>query len=375
VSVLGRIAVTGTPLALSLLIGCSQAPLDEEPEAHTKTQPVYGGIVSTEENDAVVHLTSGPDHARYCSGTVVAPRLVITARHCVAPYVEGSYRCDADGDFSSSLPRSPATAGAVGLAYDPELVEIRMGQFPFDKEPAFGEKIYTIPTDTICRNDIAIVRVDRDLPIAPRAMRLKDPTLPGELVTVVGYGKTFTDVPGRHERHDVEIQAVGKSTIYPEGKGAFDRTLRLGQAACPGDSGGPTLADSGAILGVFSIIENECNSDTARNYYTQLAPYRNFIEDAFEDSGFEVLYEPTPSNGAGGAAGASGDSGGGGGTDASGGSAGAGGTSSTIEGRRKKKDGCSVGAVGDAGALGGLAPLVLGLVALRRRSHAKPGPR
>lgn len=361
-------------LPLSLSAGCgADSELREETEPGVKTQPVYGGITSSEDTDAVVQLITGPDHNRICSGTVVAPRMVITARHCIAPYVDGSYQCNAEGGYNETFPRSPPDAGSVGQAYAPELVEVRIGQHPGDEEPALGEKIYIVPTNTICKNDIAIVRVDRDLPVTPRPMRLKEPTFPGELVTVVGYGLTFTPVPGRHERHDVEIQAVGKSTLYPVGKGAYDRTFRLGQAACPGDSGGPTLSDRGAVLGVFSIIVNDCNSPAALNFYTQLAPFRDFIEDAFEDSGYEVIHEPGSGDGSGGSAGADSDGSGGsssGGSDASGGSAGKGTTSGVIPGRRRKKDdGCSVARVGETGSDEPWAPLLLGLglLAFRRR--------
>lgn len=373
---------TGTCMALGLLLGCAQAPPPhDEPAARVKTQRIYGGEVSTEETDAVVHLEAGPDRDRYCSGTLVAPRLVLTARHCIAPYVEGDYQCSVDGDFSSALPRNPRDAGAVGLAYAPELVNVRYGQFPWDKEPVRAEKIYTVQTDTICRNDIAMVRLEQELPVPLRPMRLTEPTFPGEFVTVVGYGNTFTDVPGRHERHDVEILAVGESPIYPQGRDAYDRTIRLGQAACPGDSGGPILAETGAVLGVFSIIVNECNTAAAQNYYTQLAPYRTFIEAAFEDSGFEPLYESdstsSDSTGSGGSAGEASDSGGSsaGGSMAAGGS---GGEATTgvyvIPGRRKKDDGCSVGIAGDESPEGRWAPLLLGLglLAFWRRSPAKP---
>ncbi|HEY6724284.1 MAG TPA: trypsin-like serine protease [Polyangiaceae bacterium] len=379
-SALGKLALhSGSCFTLPLLAGCAVAPAasdDGEGQARVKAQPVYGGIVSTEENDAVVQLLSGPDHNRICSGTVVAPRLVITARHCIAPYVEGSYQCSTDGSYSETWPRDPRDAGTVGQAYDPELVEIRIGQNPVGQDPALGEKIYTVQTNTICKNDIAIVRVDRDLPVAPRPMRLAEPTYPGEFVTVVGYGQTFTPTPGRHERHDVEIQAVGKSTLYPVGRGAYDRTFRLGQAACPGDSGGPTLSDKGAVLGVFSIIVNGCNTSGALNFYTQLAPYRDFIEGAFEDSGFEVIHEPGSStDGGAGAASDSNGSGGSssGGSDPSGGSAGEATTSSIISGRRKKKDGCSVAIAGDevSGGHWGALLLGLGLLAFQRRSPAK----
>lgn len=377
----GRLALpTSGCFALALLAGCAEAPassLDDASAHRVKTQPVYGGIVSTEENDAVVQLFTGPEENRLCSGTVVAPRLVITARHCIAPYVEGSYQCNAEGGYNETFPRDPPNAGTVAQPYAPEFVRVRIGQNPVGEEPTLGDKIYIVQTDTICKNDIAIVRVDRDLPVAPRAMRLTEPTFPGELVTVVGYGQTFTPVPGRHELHDVEIQAVGKSTLYPVGRGAYDRTFRLGQSACPGDSGGPTLSDKGAVLGVSSIIVNECNSSAALLFYTQLAPFRTFIEEAFEDSGFEVIHEPGSSTDGG--AGASSDSDGSGGSTSggSGGSAGEATTSGIISGRRKKKDGCSVASVDAEGNRARWAPLLLGLglLAFRRRSIAKSARR
>lgn len=378
-----KLAILGTiPLALTTVFGCAQSAAPSiDHETRAKRQPIYGGTPSTEDTDAVVQLSGGTS---YCTGTVVAPRLVLTARHCVSPYVDGTYQCAANGGYTSR-PRSPANAGDVGPAYDAELVTVKMGVIPFDSEPAIGEKVYTVATDTVCRNDIALVRVDRDLAVTPRPMRLKDPTFPGELVTVVGYGLTLTEVPGRHERHDVEIVAVGKSTIYPEGNGAYDRTFRLGPSACPGDSGGPALSDTGAVIGLASQGENDCDSEGTRTYYTQLAPYRSFIEDAFEDSGFEVLHESdstssdsTSSTGAGGSAGASTDSDGSGGSssggsEAVGGSAGEATTGVTIiEGRRKKKDGCSLSGVSDDGEGDSArwAPLLLGLglLAFRRRS-------
>ena len=384
-SSLGRVAIqAGSCFALVLWAGCGapESSVDDEPAPRVKTQPVYGGIISPEENDAVVELRMPPekegDSNRICSGTVVAPRLVITARHCIAPYIGGEYQCNAEGGYNEGSPRDPANAGTVGQPYNPpDQVEIRVGQQAGDSAPAFGEKIYIMPTETICKNDIAIVRVDRDIPVAPRAMRLTEPTYPHELVTVVGYGLTHTVEKGRHERHDVEIEAVGKSEIYPVGRGAYDRTFRLGQAACPGDSGGPSLSDKGAVVGVFSIIVHDCGSAAAQNYYTQLAPFRDFIEAAFDDSGFEVIHEP--GTGPDGSAGAPSDSDGSGGSQATGGSAGeAATTMGIIPGRKKKKDGCSVAVAGDSvsgnrGDSTRWAPLLLGLglLAVRRRRQAK----
>jgi uncharacterized membrane protein YgcG len=388
-----------TYFALTALLGCAQMPadpLDDEAESRQKTQRIYGGMPSNEDTDAVVLVLTQESQ---CTGTVVAPRLVLTARHCIAPYVDGTYQCSNEGGYNPTRPRNPPDAGFVGAPFRADTVEIRIGQFPYENEPdAIGEKIYTVPTDTICRNDIALVRVDRELGVPPRAMRLAATTRPGELITAIGYGISFTDVGGRHERSGIEILAVGKSSVYPEGRGAYDRTFRTGQGACPGDSGGPAMGESGAVLGLSSIGVNDCNSDAAQNYYTHLAPYRSFIEDSFADAGFEVPYEPgsEPTTGTGGSLGAAGaatDSQGSGGEGSSaGGSTGSGGSNSgsggaggsggaatdgiyIIPGRRKKDDGCSFGVVGDERSRELWAPLLIALVALRRQSPSKRSPR
>ncbi len=403
-NLLRRVAHHVAPcLSLAVLMSCAEAsapPAGEEPRLHQKTQPIYGGVPSDEDTDAVVLILTEQSQ---CTGTVVAPRMVLTARHCIAAYVEGTYQCSNEGGYNPSFPRNPRNAGSIGTIFPAESVEIRIGQFPYENEPdAIGEKIYSVATDTICRNDIALVQVDRELPVPPRAMRLEPSTRPGELIMAIGYGTTFTDVGGRHQRPDVEILAVGKSSVYPEGRGAYDRTFRTGQGACPGDSGGPALAESGAVLGVSSIGENDCNGSAAQNYYTHLAPYRSFIEDAFEDAGFEVLEEPgsgssTGSGGTPGGAGAatdpegsggsssggsSGSVGSGGSDSGSGGSGAAGGSAGAatdgiyiIPGRRKKDDGCSFGVSTREGPRPLWAPLLVGLVTLRRRAPRKRPPR
>ncbi len=343
-----------------------------------------------------------------CTATVVAPNMIITARHCVSPYVDGEFTCTSEGTISSSSPQIPSNAGVIGSAYAPEDIEMYVGTSPYGAQAtAIGEKVYVVATDSICRNDIALVRLDREVTVPPVAMRLTTPTYPGEEVMVIGYGQKDIDYIGRVERHDVPILAVGESTLYPEGKNSLPRTFAVGPAVCPGDSGGPSIADSGAVLGVFSLIRGNCMASNVRNLYTQLAAFRGFIEDAFTDSGIEPVYETEPADtsagNAGGSSGAPGEggagassgsdtatngsggsasagSGGKGGTDGTGGApssdsstdaAGAAGTDGDgfIRGTRKPKDGCGCRTAGnqssEPGALGAL--LLSGLMFVRRR--------
>ena len=390
----GVLRLAGVPRWLLVgglaLVACGEQP--SEAPSRQLEQRIVGGVPSTEAMDAVVYVfTQASNGGGACTGAIVAPRLLLTARHCISPFTEGTFTCTLDGNISDTDPQVPAGAGTIGLPYSPERIEVRVGVNPFDKEPdAVGERVFSVATDTICRNDIALVLLDRELDVEPLPMRLTTPTLPGEEVTVLGYGQDDIDFIGRVERSGVPILAVGRSDLYPEGRNAYPRTFSVGPAGCPGDSGGPALSEAGAALGVFSIIVGNCMSSNVRNFYTQLAPFRSFIEDAFDTAGFTPIYETPPdTTGSGGTTGTAGQAGeggaglggtagsstsgtgasssggsGGSGTDSgSGGDAGAkgeGGTGGRLLARRRPKDDCACSAPGTPTPL----PFSLSFVAL-----------
>jgi hypothetical protein len=63
--------------------------------------PIIGGTASTREQDAVVLLAVvGPSRASFCTGTLIANNLVLTARHCVAKMSPGSADCEEGGAAS-----------------------------------------------------------------------------------------------------------------------------------------------------------------------------------------------------------------------------------------------------------------------------------
>src|SRR5690606_13404953 len=109
-------------------------------------QPVVGGEPSDDSTNSVVLLNAhGPDGGRSCTGSVVAPRMIITARHCVSTFVDGSFSCTSDGNLGDSSDG----AGSLGSPYSADLIEVRVGTSPFDDEPtAIGEKVYVVQTDT-----------------------------------------------------------------------------------------------------------------------------------------------------------------------------------------------------------------------------------
>lgn len=284
------------------LLGCS-ALNDTEPSPRlTKSQAVLGGEPS--DNEAVMMvLSTRRDSISLCTGSLIAPRLLLTARHCVSTYIDGDFSCTLDGEIDLSRRRTPANAGEMAAVLDGSAVSIYRGREPdFSAPSSVGLQVLAPETTSICRNDIALVVLDQDLDLPVLPLQLSSVPRPGELTTVVGYGTNEQMINHRRERSGVTVLAVGQSEFFDTQGQALPRTFVVERSVCPGDSGGPALsAETGEIVGVFSFYRGDCHSSETRNFFSQLAPYRELIQAGFEAVGmpFPPDKNEQPSNQAG----------------------------------------------------------------------------
>jgi hypothetical protein len=278
-------------VATLLLLACA----GEEPPFATVAQPVTGGVESGPEDDATVQLHTP---SKGCTGVLVAANLVLTARHCLAISERKDEICASDG---TSTDDQLLTI----VDYAPKDILIHVGSQSYNENAtdnqvaAYAKRIFLTNGNTFCRNDIALLVLDRDLEgIEPVPMRIFSGVKRTELMSVIGYGRTSSSgEEGRHRRDGVEVLDVGRSEYSSAASAQVDRTFALGPSACEGDSGGPALAESGAVVGVFSMYSGDCSLPTARNTFTQVAPYADLVFDAFDEAGAEPWFEGEPAPG------------------------------------------------------------------------------
>jgi MYXO-CTERM domain-containing protein len=244
-------------LGLALSAGCAQPLEDDGVEVGDTSQEIVGGVATT-EHPAVAFLYSefsDRDDAQLCSGTLITPRVILTAAHCV--------------EFPNGAPEQY-------LAYFGTNVTVETDTGAIDTIPITAYEFH--PQWNIdnleAGNDIGLVALQRPIqgvvPIDINREPLENHI--GEDVQLVGWGRTS----GEGEDFGVKREATTTLTA------AEDLLIQYGSAAantCQGDSGGPNfmvIDGVEVIAGITSYGNVGCND---YGVGTRVDKFINFIDD------------------------------------------------------------------------------------------------
>jgi hypothetical protein len=287
---LSRRASTLTALGLgAALLGCGD--VQESGAVGREQSGVIGGVTSGSEHDGVVQVFSSNNS---CSGSLIAPNLVLTALHCLVEQSTDAFTCNTDG--------TAAMGGDLGALRPPSDFTIFVGKAGVgggSTAKASGKQLFSTGSMNACKWDLGLVLLDQDVdaPLVP--LRFATPTEPGEETTVIGYGLTAGGaVQGRQERDNVNVLYVGADLWNKGSQFASPDTIVVGQGPCHGDSGAPLLSmETGAAIGVSSVIFSSCEGAGAQSAYTEVASFESTIRMALDAAGHEPVLEQTGSGG------------------------------------------------------------------------------
>lgn len=242
-------------------------------DLYAQVSPTLMGAARIDgDRSASVALCTGDtwfDCRFLCGGTLIAPNLVLTSRHCADVVKLDSLDCETYR-FSGSLIRSDRVwvSAASRISND--------GRFHQGRR-------WDIPLSMGCGHDVALLTLADS--IAEDEARFSEPAIDASAVSkaesepilVVGYGGTAPGAAadGQRRRVDARVVCIGgrdRCETIPGGRELLPSEFITDATVCPGDSGSGAFTSSGLVLGPLARSLGGTNP-CAFGVYAQLSTH------------------------------------------------------------------------------------------------------
>jgi secreted trypsin-like serine protease len=229
--------------------------------SHSAPAPaLVGGAAEVPDAAAQPEIMLLGSRGNFCTGTLIAPGLALTAAHCViAGYEYKLYELTAD--------RKVTLKDIAAIA----------------RHPQFSLKSYDAHRATA---DVALLKLAAPPPARPaRLMPPRSRVIVGERFLVRGYGAAVMDEPrSAGTLRSATLIATGQpGNLQLRLVDAASGGTRPGLGACTGDSGGPVYAENAGVLALYGVVSwstgpNAGDGCGGLTGVTPLELYRGWIE-------------------------------------------------------------------------------------------------
>lgn len=298
-------AVIGVILTASACSSSRPEPSDDP--TGSVTQEIQDGVLDTTHRYAV-GICRGSDRQRCigrCSGALILPNVVATARHCVDDSPE---KVDCSSENPSFGARKP---GILTVTTNADM--FGMGAVDGNGTGWYSVKQIAVPTDNhMCGNDIALLVLNKMVPAAeakpvtPGVQYLMwDPAAQYSMsFTAIGFGQTSPTGPSgrRYRRELMRVICVPGSPTRdcPAETKIPEKEFVGSDGICSGDSGSSAYEarsydrDEPVSFGVLSR-GGEQDGKCVGSVYTRFDAHRDFVVEVAKIASNDWTLYPEPS--------------------------------------------------------------------------------